>query len=124
MVVGLLRAQLIAAVAQGNVEKAAAIEDESRPEVTPAAAFRKLAEYYLHIVEAAAGEPAARDLGAYPAISVRRIGEVDKVIFGVTGMQGDVEEAALSGGSDRWQPRDRLAVEPAILADQAQAAGA
>jgi hypothetical protein len=43
-----------------------------------------------HIFEAAAGEPAARDLGADAAFIARGIGKIDKIVLGETRMERDI----------------------------------
>src|SRR6185503_18270212 len=62
MVARPLRALHLAAVAQREIDVARAIEHDAPAEVVPGPALRALPEKHLHVLEAVAGEPAAREL--------------------------------------------------------------
>jgi len=121
VIVGLLRARHLAAVAQREIEVARAVEDDAAAEVVPRTALRALPEEDLHVLEAVAGEPSARELGTDPVVAARRVGEVHELVFLELGVRHHVVQAALPVHRDLRQAGDRLRLEPA-LAHHAQPA--
>jgi hypothetical protein len=117
VIVGLLRA---VALAERDEKVAVAIEHESRAEMHAGGAFRLLAEDHLDVLQAIARQPAARDLGPEAGRITAGVGKIDEVVLGEAGMQRDVEQPALADGRDLRQSGNRLRVEPAVLADDAE----
>ncbi len=84
------------------------------------AGFGLLAEQHLHVLQPVIHQPAARCLGADPALAARRVGQVHQSILGKAWMQGHVEQSALALHGDRWQALHRPRVQRAVGSDQAQ----
>jgi hypothetical protein len=69
MIIRFLRTFLFPAFAQGQEHVALAIEHDPTAEVPPGSAFGRLAKQDLHILEAIADQPPAREFGANAIIA-------------------------------------------------------
>src|SRR4026207_191296 len=74
---------------------AGACEHDAAAEVVSAAAFRALAEKHLHLLEPAAGETPARELGAHAVLAAGSACKIDELVFLVLRVQNHVMQAAL-----------------------------
>src|SRR3970282_855927 len=88
--------------------------------MTPATALGLLAEDHEDILEAAAREPAARDLGADAAFTTRGIRKIDEIILGKTRMERDIHQPALAVDGDLGQAGNGLKIAPAGPPDDAE----
>src|SRR6185436_3993835 len=87
VVVRPLRAIPVAALAEGEIEIAGAVEDDAPAEMVAAPAFRVLGKESLHVLQAIALQLAARQLGAEAVAAARRVGEIDERVLRELRMQ-------------------------------------
>ncbi len=122
MVVGPLRALLLAALAERDVEVALPVEHEARAEMLAAAPLWALPEEGLDVLQPVAGEPTARHFGAHAVRPAGGVGNVDHAVLRELRMQHHIHQPALPVHRDFRQPGDRLRVE-LVVRDQAQPPG-
>lgn len=120
MILRPLRAVALAAIAERDVEKAFAVENQPRSEVLATSGFGLHAEDHLDILEAVAGEPAADHLCTGAAFTACDVRDIDEAIFRKAWMQGYIEESPLADCGDWRQAGDRLGFQPAVFGDYSE----
>ena len=117
-----LRRTEFEAIAERDEELAVGAEGKPRAEMVAAADLGLLPEDDLDILETPVAELAARDRGSCAVFAGLRIGEIDEVVLGESGIERHIEKAALAVCDYLGHACDGLG-DDAVLGDDPQASG-
>src|SRR2546427_690823 len=110
VVIRSLRALLLPALAEREIQIAVAVEDDAAAKVDAARAFRALPEQHLHFLELPAIQLCTRELGPDAALSAGGVRKINQSVLAVPGVENHIEKPTLPSGRDLRQPGNRLGI--------------
>ena len=126
VVIELLRARLVATVAERQINNTFTVKHDAAAEMLAGTRFRLHAEQQLHLGHAViicvTNQFSTRQCRAPAARAGGVIGPVDPAVLRVLRMYRHLEQATLASGDDLRQAFDRFRIEFEILANDAQPA--